>query len=250
MRSLGYNVIYFIQLIRFFGFRKAIVLFWSVLFSSGNHIILRGIFKNPVLIRKRASDLPIFYQVFCELHYDIGFYLKDAPKTIIDAGANVGYASLYFSEKYPEAKIVAVEPAIQNFEVLTENLSNYDNVKTLQAGVWYKDEKLNIKDPDSATASFEMEASSDEAALQGYTVNSIMEKAGFSNVDLLKMDIEGAEYFLFQHDPHTWLPAVKCLVIELHDNLQPGLSAVFFKEMSRYNWETYVKGENLVCIRR
>ncbi|RYG32433.1 MAG: hypothetical protein EOO01_34250, partial [Chitinophagaceae bacterium] len=111
---------------------------------------------------------------------------------------------------------------------------------------------VHIKDSSEAEASFEVQegGSSTENSLNGMTIRSLMDHAGFLEVDILKMDIEGAEYFLFKNDPHRWLGKTKCLIIELHDQLQPGTSKAFFTEMSKYDWITYVKGENLVCIRR
>jgi len=77
-----------------------------------------------------------------------------------------------------------------------------------------------------------------------------MEKYSLREIDMLKIDIEGAEKYLFQNNPHEWLSKVKCLIIELHDNLQPGTSQAFFREMAKYDWFTFIKGENIFCLRK
>jgi len=38
----------------------------------------------------------------------------DSPKTILDAGANIGTASRFFSNQFPDAKIIAIEPDSEN----------------------------------------------------------------------------------------------------------------------------------------
>ena len=76
-----------------------------------------------------------------------------------------------------------------------------------------------------------------------------MNKFNIPIIDILKIDIEGAEYNLFANNPHDWLNKTRCLIIELHDLLSPGTSQIFFKEMANYKWNTFIKGENIVSFR-
>lgn len=253
MRQLGYNVIHLIQLSRYFGFASALKCMRKILFSAADATIDIKIpaFRNVVQIRKSKSDLAIFYQVFGELQYDLTHFLKDQPRFIIDAGSNVGYSCLYFARQYPEAKILGVEPEPQNFAQLTRNVSSYDRIRVHQAGVWYKNEQIQIQDPDESTASFQVGSTNGRGVtLEGVTITHLLSESGLDEIDILKMDIEGAEFELFKHNPHEWLSKTKCLIIELHDNFKPGTSTLFFKEMSAYNWFTIVMGENIVCIRQ
>jgi hypothetical protein len=68
--------------------------------------------------RQGTSDSEVFKDIFVRRNYRLPVYTR--PKLIIDGGAYVGYSSLYFSLKYPEAKIIAVEPEDSNFELLEE----------------------------------------------------------------------------------------------------------------------------------
>lgn len=253
MRKFGYNIIYFIELARFFGFKVAAGIMWKICSTSPRSVLNFDIskFKNVIQLRKGTSDLPIFYQVFCDLQYDLSWYLKFQPNNIIDAGANVGYGSLYFSYCYPKAKILAVEPESRNFQQLSLNVRSNPNIKPIHAGIWFEDGPLRIKNLQTEEASFEVEKVSNpaEAHFNGVTIDGLAAREGFETIDILKMDIEGAEYHLLNNNPEAWLDKTRCLIIELHDNLHPGTSQKFFQVMSKYNWFTVVMGENIICIK-
>src|SRR6478752_5841128 len=91
---------------------------------------------HPVGGRVHTSDGKVFYQVFARLEYACVDQIKDV-KLIIDCGANVGYSSAYFLSRFPDAKLIAVEPDSGNFQMLQRNLAPYgDRVRLVKSGVW------------------------------------------------------------------------------------------------------------------
>ena len=62
----------------------------------------------PVQVRARTTDVDVYGQVL--LDYEYSFDLPFSPETIIDVGANIGMASIYFLHRYPKARIIAIEP--------------------------------------------------------------------------------------------------------------------------------------------
>jgi FkbM family methyltransferase len=251
MRKLGYRIIHLIQLIRYFGLVDAIGIFSKIIFSGKSSEIRVNSrrFCNQVCIRKSQSDYDIFLQVFAELQYDMLYYLPFQPKTIIDCGSNVGYSILYFAEQFKGANIVGVEPDPRNFEVLKKNTVGYTNVKLHNSGIWHKLTRLAIKKTDEWSASVEV-VESPTGSIHAVSIPHIMQENGWDEVDIIKLDVEGTEKMLFENNPHEWLSRTKCLIIELHDQLQPGTSQNFFREMAKYNWFTYVRGENIFCFRQ
>src|SRR4028119_433022 len=63
---------------------------------------------HPLHLRAGTSDLYMFEEVFIDGEYNIASELD--PKLIIDVGANVGFASVYFANRYPKPTITATAP--------------------------------------------------------------------------------------------------------------------------------------------
>ena len=90
----------------------------------------------------------------------------------------------------------------------------------------------------------------DPRAFKTMTISQLLKKSGFNEIDLLKIDIEGAEKEVFgAPDVDEWLSKVKVMTIELHDRSKPGCSHEVFKAISKYHWHFEVRGENLLFMR-
>jgi len=91
--------------------------------------------NDTMKLRPNTSDMDVFQQIFVNEEYE--FSLDRDPKVIIDAGANIGLASIYYSIKYPEAKIIAIEPELSNYELLKNNIKNYPNIYSTKSAMAY-----------------------------------------------------------------------------------------------------------------
>ena len=180
------------------------------------------------------------------------------PKFILDCGANVGYASVYFTNKYPEAKIISVEPEHSNFKMLQYNTLFYDNIKCINSALWNRETYIKVlPDAPGHTAGFTTVETSenDPEALKTTTISKLLKESNFDEIDLLKMDIEGAEKEVFSENNlngggvYEWLPKVKVLTIELHDRMKRGCSRALFNAISKYDYFFSMRGENLIFIR-
>ncbi len=257
MRNFGLQVIKLVSLIRYYKLLPGIKIFLDLLLSTKQHLVINSkAFANKIYLRKDQSDPFIFEQIFCEQQYNLGELTEDKALTedkvkwIIDAGANIGLAAIYFSEKYPNATIISIEPNKGNFALLQKNTLNYKNVICLNAALWHKDEDLHISNMDEKSAGFMIESKTDSVVdiIKSVTISQLLDQYNIDEVSILKIDIEGSEKELYENGSSAWLPKCNCVITELHDWLKPGTSQVFFREMSNYNWVTYVKGENIFCI--
>jgi tRNA1(Val) A37 N6-methylase TrmN6 len=87
-------------------------------------------YNTHLHMRKHTKDYATFEEVFIQKIYDVA--LPFAPKTIIDAGSNIGLASLFFKWKYPDAEIVSFEIEANNFELLQKNVGAYKDIKPVK----------------------------------------------------------------------------------------------------------------------
>lgn len=85
--------------------------------------------------------------------------------------------------------------------------------------------------------------------VRAITVEDILERYALQRIDLLKIDIEGAELELFSAGDLTWLDRVDCIAIELHDHFRPGCGNAFFNAMTKGTWTYRIFGEMIFCER-
>ena len=132
------------QFIKLFGIHKGFKLYFNISRDKFNPIEIPGI-ALPIKLRKETSDLRTFYQVFVNNEYDIKVPFD--PKIIIDGGANIGLFSILISNRFPQSKIIAIEPDSENFKLLEHNLSGYPTVSCENAGIWSKNTSLKVSPP-------------------------------------------------------------------------------------------------------
>lgn len=187
--------------------------------------------EHPLHLRAGTSDLYMFEEVFIDGEYAIASELD--PKLIIDVGANVGFASVYFANRYPKARIISIEPDPSNVEVLRRNIAPYRNVEAVQAAVWFESTTLGLDDRgDKSGIQVRADAT---GGVRAMTIEEVLAMAGTPRIDILKLDIEGAEKELFEHDP-SWLGNVGVLMIELHDRFKPGCSKALYSALVRHDF--------------
>jgi FkbM family methyltransferase len=134
-------------------------------------------------------------------------------RTVVDLGANIGLTSVYLASRYGAEALVAVEPVAANAELVRQNLAlNGINGAVIEAAVGVgPDVAYFHEDAQSNTGHL----STAGTAVAAVTMGSIFERLDGRSIDLLKIDIEGAEGELFSGD-RSWLSGVRALMIEFH----------------------------------
>ena len=169
---------------------------------------------------------------------------------IIDAGANIGDETLRFRHFHPQAMIVAVEAAAENYAVLTRNFRDDPQVKTLCRGLWPTDAKLAVERGATAEGYRVREVDGEDFDIEAVTIEQLMRDHGFPRIDILKLDIEGAEYHLFSRNTESWIGKVQVLIFECNDTDVRGAAQSVFKATIGEPFDCFVSGESLVMIRR
>lgn len=193
-----------------------------------------------------SSDFLVAAQIFRERNYGVIEGLPNV-RTIIDCGANAGYASAYLLTSYPAARVIAVEPDAENWRFCSQNLRGYGKRATMiHAAVWGSEKRLAITmDRDDREWGREVKevASADCETVSAITMHRLIEQCGGS-ADIVKMDVEWAELDIFAADT-SWLASVRHLAIELHDE---DCKRVFFEAMKSWNYDLKLDNELTVCF--
>ena len=236
-------------LVRKFGW-KGIWIYLRFRYHKTGSIVLPGI-PHSMALRSNSTDIPTFRQIFLWDSYAV----KDLgdPAVIIDAGANIGLAAVYFASRFPQARVLSIEPEEENYQLLVKNVSKYENIVPLHRALSNEpDQLLNVIDKGFGRWAFmteKIERSENEKSMgstKSITIDEIREVHNIDIIDILKIDIEGAEKELFEDKYQRWLPKTRIILIELHDRYKKGASKAFFKAISRYDFSYSQSRENLV----
>lgn len=240
----------FFQFVREWGALGALSFCSSLLLKRGEHVIRLSCLKRPLHMRLGTSDVTTLIKIFFRLEYDVP--LDFEPDFIIDAGANVGYSSVYFANRYPDADIIAVEPEDTNYTLLKKNCSPYENIRPLRGGLWSKSVTLKISNlvgGDKAGYMVEETDREDKAGFRSYTISEILQMSGHDSIGILKMDIEGAEKEVFSADADDWVGNVGAIFAELHDYMVAGCRKAMEKAVEGKGFKTIKRGENVILVR-
>jgi FkbM family methyltransferase len=229
--------------LRTVGFRGLVA---AVLGTIRRKNILLRVRRNgiqyPYFLRVPSSDVWVYNQIFIRKEYE--FDVTSAPTTIIDAGANIGLTSIYLANKYPGASIIAIEPEDSNLEVLRKNIEPYRNITLVSGALWHEDTTINLVDPSLGNWGFMTQAPGSAEGnygkhvheVRGITIDTVMRQEGLERVDILKIDIEGAEREVFG-DPSAWIGKIQAMIIELHERMKPGCNRSFYNGSNGFNFE-------------
>ena len=227
---------------------KGLLIYLKLKFRAGA-IQLPGN-KHPLYLRSSLTDKITFKEIFLKREYDVNLPSNFDVKYIIDAGANIGFTSIFFANKFPNARIIAIEPDSDNYAMLEKNVRLYPNITPLQSALLNEKEQIRIVDAGLGKRGMMVEKSTSDDGMTSTSINDLINDFKLPQIDILKMDIEGSEREVFSRNYQQWLPRTKCLIIELHDRMKPGCSTNVFKALSEYQYGFSIKGENVVFIRQ
>jgi len=182
---------------------------------------LRGAPGRLVFFRNNSTDYATLLDCFLSGVHRPTQPLPNNP-TILDLGANVGYAMVDLYFRHPGARIFGVELDARNVQVALQNIEGL-GMSILHAAVFHKDGQIEYNSTSSFNA-FKIAtgetSSSTQIKVQALSVGTILRKFDIRHVDYLKIDIEGAEKDIFLLGDLSWMDDVDQINIELHGTLE------------------------------
>ena len=220
---------------------------------------LRGV--GPVTVRPGDSDLATLRQIFHGEEYRVpvpeveqalrvahdAIAADGAVPVIVDAGANIGAATLWLRIQYRDAHIVAIEPDPAAFALLRRNTVRDPKVTAIEAAIGAEPGNVRMfSEGDSWATQTERSDSGTRIVTMGEAFASVANGHPF----IAKIDIEGFESDLFEKNLE-WLDSVRAVFVEPHDWRFPGkhTSRSFQKAMGERDFHLFLVGENLLYVR-
>jgi FkbM family methyltransferase len=182
--------------------------------------------RIPVLRRGRRldvfvgqyQDLEVLREIYLESEYpdDLGIV---EPEVIVDLGANVGYTLLDFRLRYPNARLIGLEPDPVAFHTLRLNTAADPNISVLPLAIAGADGLREFySSSESVVSGFERTRDfQTPITVPTRSLDTLMKELGLARIDLLKIDVEGAEEEVLA--AATRLTDVGVVIGELHTPL-------------------------------
>jgi len=235
---------------------------WYILFAIKRRLGLKPSTSvhHKVMLNLNGYELPFFLKN--QLDFDVMWdaFIEDQysidgldPRVIIDLGSNVGATVVKFHAQYPDAQIIAVEPDPSNFESLQLNTESFrDKVTLYQHAIHAEHDKViqffigTSKHWSSSIYSRSNTGSAVE--VRTITLAEIVRGHDLSQVDILKFDVEGAEYLLFKDCPV--LEKLRYVTGEVHEELMPITEKEFLELFQGFEILNYAKPSAVVKMQR
>lgn len=162
-------------------------------------------------------DLAVLREIYLDKEYE--WFPHGEPKTIIDLGAHFGDTALYYHALFPNARIIAVEPAPETYARLVENTEHILQITALQSAISDTDGEieLHIMPSSLGNSLIQRKGTTNVVRVSSIKLATLLKKYELDGVDLLKFDIEGAEFPIFSDKEATICS--KAYIGEVHEDL-------------------------------
>jgi FkbM family methyltransferase len=167
---------------------------------------------HPFAFRPTVADRDVVMQNIVRGEC-VGGKMPRSAGFIVDAGGYIGDTAAVFLSRYPSATCLVYEPS-SNSELAATNLRPYGSRAVVkQAMIAREHGRYGIVE--IGTGSKVFPADGVGSTLRVETMDEVLRQAPEGRIDVLKLDIEGAEHEILR-PPTPWLSSVGCVVIELH----------------------------------
>lgn len=229
----------------FIYFKYPLKYFFAYFKKSSN--INEVIFRSGMVIKiTNPADLITVIVVFCKKDYGI----IDKGSIVIDIGANIGVFTLYAAICQAE-KIYAFEPNKAAYDLLCENIkfNQIENkVKLFNIAVWNKDNDYIFIPKESSPYNKSLDVVAEQEKydkIRTQTLKTIFEENNVNNVNLLKLDCEGAEFKIIPELDTTYYNFIDQIKLECH-----GDPNILEKSLKNFNFKKYHQDKDILWFKK
>jgi FkbM family methyltransferase len=186
--------------------------------------------RGGYLATCRINEFFSFVEVFIFREYDVPGIEWSRLRTIIDVGANVGAATLWFAQRAPQSRIVAVEPASSVTPLLARNIRANGlggRVRLIGAALAEHSGSVDIHQTGSSVFGTVGPVGCDDGErVRALTLEELLDRYELREVDVLKLDCEGAEFGILLRSDEQTLRRNRVIVGEYHSPSRQDLNGL------------------------
>lgn len=176
--------------------------------------------KNFEVELRDQADESVFAEIFKHREYKIADEAIVNTEIILDIGAHSGLFSIYSFALNSSAKIFAIEPEENNFQLLKTHLeeNNINTAEPIQAAIAGQTGYGTLEiSADSHNHVLTHEVSENSQKVKTYNFKDFCNQYKLKNISLVKMDIEGGEYEIFSQMMPEDFTMIKNIMMEYHN---------------------------------
>lgn len=218
-------------------------LYWQLSFNKNKIFSIKILPGHTIKLARKGDIAQIVYKNEVLVKYEKSFeystlklfsQIVKPGDIIIDAGANAGLYSIFYSKLVgKQGRVYAFEPDLKTYSLLKENLqlNNCTNVTTFNAAlsnkegfvemVAYNPDSLKIKDGDAFKYMqdvADVHADVKPGFVNAYKLDDTKELNTLAKIDFIKIDVEGAELLVLEGAVQTILKYKPVIIFELSGN--------------------------------
>ena len=213
-----------------------------------NGYVTYSINGKKIKTRGGTIDKSIFTEVALEELYLPEWLDLGESATVVDVGAHIGVFSVMASSIIGEGKVYAIEPSRKNFDLLIEQVRINDDKKIIPFNIALSNKKSKMKlysGKHSARGSLLRDEGGSYEEVDTMTLKDFFRKEKIHKCELLKMDIEGAEYDVLYSTPRSVFDKIDNLFMEIH-KIEGESRKELIEFLEKQGFKTRYKNEDFV----
>jgi FkbM family methyltransferase len=225
---------------------------WEIVLSSIRRRRNLRMRIGSITFDVRESEYDTFKEIFIDGEYTSCLSRLDnfRPSYVLDLGGNVGFATIYFRRLWPNCQIEVFEPIPETFKRLLDNTSTIASLTAYNKAVGRKNSKklFTVDGPGSSSVRTQTARENLLISCEEIDILSMVDLSCVEASALLKVDIEGAEWDLFDDNRFgNFLGKFSCVILEVHEFAGRTITEFeqrYLKTLSDVGW-TYSKERSI-----
>lgn len=189
-----------------------------------------------------SVDVEVLKEIFITDVYDRTNLALPSNAIVVDIGANIGSFSAAIHFQYPDAVVISYEPHPISFSLLKKNApfaTIYQQAVMGKSGIV----QIQTLGPSMSRKIVQNGGTPVEAVI----LNDVLKD--LHTVDLLKVDVEGSEYTIFNNTSQQTLEKIRKIFVEVHAKEERDWFLNLFK-MSGFRMQWSMKDPDVLMAER